>query len=158
MTRVVLFDWGDTLMVDFPQYAGKMCLWPEVAALPGAQEALAYLCRRSSLHVASGASDSTADDIRLALARVGLDRFITGIFCRQNTGYAKPDPRFFRAVLGFLRVTAREVTMVGDSLEKDVLPCHRLGMKAVLLSGVDPPSLPPGIGCIRSLHELVLRA
>ena len=157
MTRVVLFDWGDTLMVDFPQYAGKMCLWAEVAAMPGAREALGYLGRRSSLHVASGAGDSTADDIRLALARVGLDRFITGIFCRQNTGFAKTDPRFFQAILEILRVTAREVTMVGDSLEKDILPCNRLRMKTVLLSEAAPPPLPSGVGCIRSLHELVRR-
>jgi putative hydrolase of the HAD superfamily len=155
MTRVVLFDWGDTLMVDFSRYSGKMCLWPEVAALPGAREALEYLHRRSSLHVASGAGDSSADDIRLALARVGLDHFITGVFCRQNTGFAKPDPRFFQAILECLRVAAREVTMVGDSLEKDILPCHRLGMKTVLLSGAEPPTLPPGVGCICSLHELV---
>ncbi|KAB2889960.1 MAG: HAD family hydrolase [Desulfobulbaceae bacterium] len=155
MTPVVLFDWGDTLMVDYPQYSGKMRDWPEVAALPGAHEALAHLCRRSILHVASGAGDSTADDIRLALSRVGLDRFITGIFCRQNTGFAKPDPRFFRAILENLRVTAGAVTMVGDSLEKDILPCHRLGIRTVLLSGGEPPPLPSGVGCIRSLHELV---
>lgn len=158
MTPVVLFDWGDTLMVDFPQYEGKMCLWPEVEAMPGAREALEHLGWQSTLHVASGAGDSTADDIRLALGRVGLDRFITGIFCRQNTGFAKPDPRFYQAILEFLGVAAREVTMVGDSLEKDILPCHRLGMKTVLLSGAVPPSLPSGVECIRSLHELGRRA
>ena len=158
MTPVVLFDWGDTLMVDFPRYKGRMCDWPEVAEVPGARQALEYLCRGSRLYVASGASDSSVGDIRRALARIDIDSYFTGVFCQSNTGFSKSDPRFFEAILASLGVRPGEVTMIGDSLEKDILPCHRLGMKTVLLSEVDLPSLPPGVGCIRSLHELVLRA
>ncbi|MBW6469119.1 MAG: hypothetical protein K0B85_08190 [Coriobacteriia bacterium] len=28
----VLFDWGDTLMVDCPEYSGPMRAWPHVEA------------------------------------------------------------------------------------------------------------------------------
>ena len=156
MTPVVLFDWGDTLMRDFPQYAGRMCDWPEVAAIPGAREALAYLSWRSYLHVVSGAADSSPDDIRRALARVDLDRFITGFFCRRNTGFDKPDRRFYQTVLDILGVGAGEATMVGDSLDKDILPCHRLGMRTVLLAATAPSNLAPDIRVVRSLHELCL--
>lgn len=158
MTPIVLFDWGDTLMVDFPHYAGKMCDWPKVAAIPGAREALEFLRRRSRLYVVSGAADSSADDIRRALARVDLDRFIAGCLCRENVGFQKPDLRFYQEVLAQLGVEAREVTMVGDSLEKDVLPCHRLGVRTVLLSTVEPPPLPAGVLWVRSLPELINRA
>ncbi|MBD1571604.1 HAD family hydrolase, partial [Aliivibrio sp. S10_S31] len=27
MRKAYLFDWGDTLMVDFPNTQGKMCNW-----------------------------------------------------------------------------------------------------------------------------------
>ena len=32
MTEIFLFDWGDTLMVDFPGVPGKMCDWDKVEA------------------------------------------------------------------------------------------------------------------------------
>lgn len=155
MPPVVLFDWGETLMRDFPQYSGKMCDWPEVAAVQGAREALAYLSRYSRLYVVSGAVDSSPDDIRRALARVDLDRFISGCFCRRNTGFDKPDRRFYQAVLDIVEVGVEQATMVGDSLDKDILPCHRLGMRTVLLAPVKPPSLPAGVMWIRDLQELI---
>jgi len=157
MTPVVLFDWGDTLMRDMPGVPGKMCDWPEVEAMPGAVEALASLCRFARLYVASGATGSTAEDIRMALGRVGLDRYVSGGFCRQNTGFQKPDPRFYRAVLRTLGARPEEVTMVGDSLEKDILPCHGLGLQTILLAAAMPPGLPSGIGVIASLKELRLQ-
>lgn len=42
MISVYLFDWGDTLMVDFPDSTGKMCEWETVQAVSGAKEALAH--------------------------------------------------------------------------------------------------------------------
>lgn len=156
MTPIVLFDWGDTLMRDIPGVPGKMCDWPEVEAVPGAVEALASLYRVARLYVASGATESTAEEIRIALSRVGLDRYVSGCFCRQNTGFQKPDLRFYRAVLRILGARPDEVTMVGDSLEKDILPCHALGLQTILLAIAVPPGLPTDIRVIASLEELRL--
>ena len=124
--------------------------------MPGAAEALASLCRVARLYVASGATESTAEDIRMALGRVGLDRYVSGCFCRQNTGFQKPDPQFYRAVLRILGARPEHVTMVGDSLEKDILPCHALGLQAILLAEAVPPGLPTDIRVIASLDELRL--
>ena len=156
MTRIFLFDWGDTLMRDIPGAIGKMRDWPEVAAMPGAKECLRHLSRTASLYVATGAKESTAEDIRAALRRVGLDRYLSGYFCRQNTGFQKSDPRFYLAILESLGATAHVATMVGDSLENDILPCHALGMHTVLLASAVPAGLPKGIRVIGSLTELCL--
>jgi putative hydrolase of the HAD superfamily len=154
MTPVVFFDWGDTLMRDIPGAKGKMRDWPEVAAMPGAAEALHCLGRTSDLYVVSGALESTAVDIEAALRRVGLDRFISGYFCRGNTGFQKPDPRFYLAILAALAISAQEATMVGDSLEKDILPCHGLGMYTVLIAEVPPVGLPATTRIVGNLAEL----
>jgi len=45
MIDVYLFDWGDTLMVDFPGVPGKMCNWDVVEAVDGAKEALEHLSK-----------------------------------------------------------------------------------------------------------------
>jgi putative hydrolase of the HAD superfamily len=104
--------------------------------------------------VVSGALESTAVDIEAALRRVGLDRFISGYFCRGNTGFQKPDPRFYLAILAALAISAQEATMVGDSLEKDILPCHGLGMYTVLIAEVPPVGLPATTRIVGNLAEL----
>lgn len=40
---IYLFDWGNTLMVDFPHAQGKMCDWEYVETVPQAKETLAQL-------------------------------------------------------------------------------------------------------------------
>jgi FMN phosphatase YigB (HAD superfamily) len=48
-----------------------------------------------------------------------------------EAGVAKPDPALFQAALAALEVRPEEAVMVGDSLEKDVLPAVTLGMRAI---------------------------
>lgn len=122
--------------------------------MPGAAEALRYLCRTSRLYVASGALESTAEDIEAALCRVGLDCFLSGYFCRRNTGFKKPEYQFYLAILRALAVSPEETTMVGDSLKNDILPCHALGMHTVLVAEIPPAGLPAQTRIIGSLVEL----
>ena len=82
--EVYLFDWGDTLMVDFPNASGKMCDWENVKAVTGAKNALNALSRHAKIYVATGAADSTELEIKLAFERVGLSEFISGYFCKAN--------------------------------------------------------------------------
>lgn len=156
MIRVFLFDWGDTLMIDFKGVPGKMCGWAHVEAVAGAGDTLAVLAELGSIYIATAATESGPDDIRKAFARVKLDQFITGYFCKANTGFVKPEPSFYRAILKSLDQPPSSVTMVGDSLEKDILPCLSLGMNCVWLnsSGEAPPE---GVLSIGSLVELLGR-
>jgi membrane-associated phospholipid phosphatase len=138
--RVVLFDWGDTLMVDDGQ-PGSMADWPRVAAVPGAAEALAALHGLCLLCVATNADDSGAEEVMAALGRVGLARFIDRVFSSRDLGARKPDPAFYAAVLETLRADAAargepalrpdEVVMVGDDFENDVAGAAAAGLRAV---------------------------
>ena len=74
MKEVYLFDWGDTLMVDFPGMAGKMCDWTVVETVEGAREVLAVLSQKARIYVATGAADSTESEIKRAFERVGLSQ------------------------------------------------------------------------------------
>ena len=62
--NIYLFDWGDTLMVDFPDVIGKMCDWEIVKAVSGAKEALDVLSKHSQIYIATGAADSTELEIK----------------------------------------------------------------------------------------------
>jgi membrane-associated phospholipid phosphatase/phosphoglycolate phosphatase-like HAD superfamily hydrolase len=138
--RVVLFDWGNTLMVDDGQ-PGSMAEWPRVAAVPGAAEALAALHGRYRLCVATNADDSGADEVMAALGRVGLARFIDRVFSSRDIGARKPDPAFYAAVLEALRADAAtkgepplradQVVMIGDNFENDVVGAWAAGLEAI---------------------------
>jgi FMN phosphatase YigB (HAD superfamily) len=138
--RVVLFDWGNTLMVDDGQ-PGPMAAWPRVAAVPGAAEALAALHGHCRLCVATNADDSGAREVMAALGRVGLARHIARVFSSRDVGARKPAPAFYAAVLDALRADAAargepelladQVVMVGDNWENDVVGAWAAGFEAI---------------------------
>ena len=134
MKRIYLFDWGDTLMVDFPQVEGKMCDWDVVETVNGASETLAYLSQMASIFIATGAAESSEADIQKAFKRVGLDRFIDGYFCKANLGVAKGSSEFIPKIIKKLSADKSLVSMVGDSLEKDIEPALKAGIKPVWLN------------------------
>ncbi len=152
-THIYLFDWGDTLMADLPGYTGPMKDWETVVAMPGARETLQTLSSVSPLFVATGSPDTKAEWIQAALSRVELDSYISGYFCPANIGYPKNSPAFYQTILERLAVPPDQVTMVGDTLEKDVLPPLSIGMHAVLVSRQDHGT-EQNYRVIRSLVEL----
>jgi putative hydrolase of the HAD superfamily len=132
---VVFLDWGDTLMMDDGTQGGPMATWAHVAAVPGAQQILRSLRPRYRLIVATNAADSGGDQVRAALARVGLDDLIDDVVTSREVGACKPDPAFFRAALcaasAGRRVSARRAVMVGDSWANDVAGALAAGLRAV---------------------------
>jgi putative hydrolase of the HAD superfamily len=127
----LLFDWGDTLMSVFPEFDGPMKDWPTVEAVPGAVEMLAALHPDWTLVLATNAADSEEEEIRLALRRVGLDRWLDKIYCFKTIGRTKPSPEFFNYILNDLGLSPERAIMVGDAYEADVLGANACGLRAV---------------------------
>jgi FMN phosphatase YigB (HAD superfamily) len=154
MIEIYLFDWGDTLMVDFPGVPGKMCDWNVVEAVDGAKEALKCLSQTSEIYVATGAAESTEKEIQRAFERVGLSRFISGYFCKANLGVPKGSPEFLKKILTELNKPASCVAMVGDSLAKDIEPAAAIGIKPIWFSNKPNCSVPASTQIISGLLEL----
>jgi len=47
--KAIIFDWGDTVMCDFPEYTGPMAYWPKVEVVPGIEKALQQLQKTLSV-------------------------------------------------------------------------------------------------------------
>lgn len=154
---IFLFDWGDTLMVDFPEMTGKMKGWPKVQMQPEADKVLAELSQSARLFVATGAADSTESDIRAAFDRVGLCAYLEGYFCQSNLGIGKGTPRFYQAIIRQLGITPDQCTMVGDHFEKDIAPALEAGLKAIWLTDQRGPAEHRGQQFLKinSLNELL---
>ncbi|WP_434784917.1 HAD family hydrolase [Vibrio apostichopi] len=131
LTKTVLFDWGNTLMIDFPDAQGKMCDWETVQEVSGAQALLAQLSEHHNIYIATNAADSSKDDIISAFERVGLSQYIDGYFCKASIGLSKYDSGFYPAIIAKLGVKPQDITMVGDTLEKDIYPALEAGLQAI---------------------------
>jgi putative hydrolase of the HAD superfamily len=127
----VLFDWGDTVMRDYPEIITPMVEWETVEVVEGIPDVLAYLHSSGRrIVLATSAAISGENQIRGALARGGLDSYFSRIYCFKNTKLPK-DVAFYRHILNDLGISASDALMVGDGFEKDVQVPNSLGIFAV---------------------------
>jgi HAD superfamily hydrolase (TIGR01509 family) len=89
---------------------------------------------------------------RFIVESLGLDKFAK-IFTPKETKFLKPDKRAFLASLKKLKVKPEETLMVGDEIERDLIPAKELGMEVVLIDRENKIENPP-VKKINSLKEL----
>ena len=152
--NVYLFDWGDTLMLDFPQKIGKMCEWETVEAIAGAKETLAVLSKTAKIYIATGAADSTEQEIKSAFDRVELSQYISGYFCKENIKLEKGTAVFLNAIISTLAIPVSNITMVGDSFIKDIEPAISVGITPIWFTPNSDQIAPDNIRTIKRLSEL----
>ena len=127
----ILFDWGDTVMRDDPSMTVPMVEWETVEVIDGIADVLATLhASGRRIVLATSADVSDESQIRGALARGGLDKYFSRIYCFKNTNLPKGEA-FYRHILSDLNIHPLDTLMVGDHFEKDVQTPNSLGMFAV---------------------------
>lgn len=132
--KVLLFDWGDTVMKDFQGFSGPMAEWPQVETVPGIEETLQALHEEYIICLATNAGASDALLVREALARVHIDHYFTEIFTSKVLGYQKPQVEFFESILHKLNLSARECVMIGNDYMKDIVAAKEVGLQTIYLS------------------------
>ncbi|QLF94204.1 HAD family hydrolase [Pseudomonas sp. ABC1] len=135
--RAVCFDWGGTLMSERGPADIPMAQWPEVALIEGALECLHALEGKVPLAIATNASASTRPMVEAALARVGIARYFSHVFCFTEIGHRKDQAAFWQVVARELAVPLDSVAMVGDSYEQDALGPSRFGVQSVWFNPLD---------------------
>jgi FMN phosphatase YigB (HAD superfamily) len=133
MGRVLLFDWGNTIMTDYG-LPGPMYLWEKVGWVPHAEKALKELSGLYPCYLVTNAGLSDREMVLKALQRVGADLCFSGIFTSTDLGFEKPDPEFFHSVCSHLKVLPSDCIMTGDHYIKDITGARQFGMKTVWLN------------------------
>ena len=132
MKKVFLFDWGDTIMKDFPNETGKMHTWQKVEAMPNAEKMLRELSQLADCYLATNAKDSDKEDILKALERVNLQKYFKDIFCYKEIGFSKPSKEYFDTIVEKLKIRKSEIVLVGDNLETDIKGADDYGIDSIL--------------------------
>jgi putative hydrolase of the HAD superfamily len=119
---------GDTLASHFRQHVVR-----HLALLPGALDALAA-ARAAGARTAL-LTNGPGHVQRPKVEQFGLAAHVDFVGITGEMGHWKPSPQAFLHVLAKLGVAPGEAVMVGDSLDFDIEPARRLGMRTVW---VDP--------------------
>lgn len=81
-------------------------------------------------------------NLGIVLREFGLDDLFQTVIESAVVGVRKPDPRIFMLGVEALGVRPDEVAVVGDSIDKDILPAHQTGCYTVWFQGepwIDEP-------------------
>ncbi len=153
--RVLIFDWGGTIMRELPGLRGPMANWPRVELVQGVAEALEQLSERLVCCVATNAKASGAALVGVALSRAGVRHYFKHIFASQDMGVEKPAPGFFDKILQTVGAEPHECVMVGDDYRIDVVGAKNAGMLTIWLSeaGQEAPA-PCADAVINSMMDL----
>jgi HAD superfamily hydrolase (TIGR01662 family) len=100
---------------------------------PDSQEALEKI-RGSGLRMAMLSNASDEDNVRRMLAAHKLESFFDPVIISAAVGIRKPDARAFRPILAAWDLPAREIVMIGDQLEADILGAKKLGLRTIWLT------------------------
>jgi len=153
MNKILLFDWGNTIMVDF-NLPGPMYTWSRAAWVPGAEEALKEL-QDHLCCIATNAGESDLDAVRKGLEMVDANPYFMYVFPSRDVGFMKPDPRFFRFIIHLLGSFPDNYIMIGDNYQKDIVGAKSVGMKTILLNADGNNHLYPlADAVIQSMFEL----
>lgn len=74
-------------------------------------------------------------NVGVVLREFGFDGLFDSIVESAVVGVRKPDPRIFQLGVDALGLQPQEVVVVGDSIDKDIVPAHAIGCQTVWYEG-----------------------
>lgn len=130
--KAIIFDWGDTIMRDFPSNKDAMFTWKEVFWIPGAKEVLEYVnIIRIPCCIATNAGISDTQAMIKALERIDAKKYFHNFFSSKELGVEKPDVAFFEKICLSINCLPNECLMIGNSYEKDIIGAKKAGLKTI---------------------------
>lgn len=124
--KAVAFDFGNTLIGEQDLMYRRASPHP----IPGVRETLHALRGQVILCVASN-SIYPAANLAAVLEAAGLGGLFDHIVTSNDIGFAKPDRRFFDALLRMVNAQPRQCVMIGDSYHNDILGGREAGWHTV---------------------------
>lgn len=103
-------------------------------------------------------------NLESVLSDFGLNTNFRCVIDSTRVGVAKPDPQIFKIAIDKMGYKPEDVTVIGDSYEKDIQPALTLGCKAVWLKGSgwdkgadDKVQFSPIVTSLFELQDLLLK-
>lgn len=131
MIKAVFFDLGDTLISE--EGVGGISLQKaKLEKVPYVDQVLDKLKDRYKLGLITNTTTSREADVRLALNKLGIERYFDVIVTSVDTNSRKPDERIFEIALNAIGIIPEEAVMIGNRILRDILGGNKMGMKTIL--------------------------
>lgn len=75
-------------------------------------------------------------ELNLIISHLGLDNYLIDVINSAEVGFEKPNPKIFEVALG-RAFRADDIWMIGDNYNADVWGAEQVGIKAILVRGMD---------------------
>ena len=120
-------------------------------------EDMLYYLRRNSAFLKSlrsryklGVVSNSYGNLPVVFDQLGISKLLDTVIDSERVGVRKPDPSIFKIAIDELKVSPSSTVFVGDSYERDMIPCKDLGMKVIWMKGPNPriPEDPPVVDAI----------
>ncbi|MFN2273021.1 MAG: HAD family hydrolase [Anaerolineae bacterium] len=128
----LLFDLGDTLMIEESEVKDAEGTTLRADLLPGAAEALRWFKEQG--YALALVADARPDTPVNVLRQHGLYEHFDYLAISEIIGAEKPEPLIFQTALKALRIPEDDygrVAMVGNNLERDIVGANRLGLISI---------------------------
>jgi len=152
--KCLIFDWGDTLMIDYPQYKGSMAFWEKVSPMHGVVETMPILYKHYKCIVASNAGDSNAELMKQAFKRIESDKYFFGFITSKELNATKPSLAFFQGIIDTFKLSLQESMMIGNDYDRDITGAKNAGLKTVFITE-ETGEFPNADYIISSFEELL---
>jgi len=127
--RGVLWDLGDTIMIEESEVKDAEGVTLAAQLLPGVAELLHELRARGCKLAL--VADTRAGTYRNVLRQHGLYELFDHFSISDLTGVCKPDPSMFQSALDALRIAATDAMMVGNNYAADIDGALKVGLDAL---------------------------
>ncbi|HUX50222.1 MAG TPA: HAD family hydrolase [Spirochaetia bacterium] len=103
---------------------------PALKPMNGLEKVVVNLAARYRL----GILGQYRDELKTVLSGIGVLRYFSFQSTQDGHSFTKPDPRYFEQILKEGEVVPSVSLMVGDRIDKDVIPAKMVGMMTVRLA------------------------
>lgn len=124
--------------------------WMLAKPYPEVKEVLQDLKGRYKLILISNTDCFSVNNV---LDKFKMRDLFDGIFLSCNLSLIKTDQEFFRQVLKEIECQAEECTLVGDSIQSDMLAAQQAGMEAILIDRKNSRDFNPKINNFKELSK-----
>ncbi len=124
--------------------------------IPGAVELLKKFHGKLKIAIVS---NNLLDEQIGKLKHLGIESYFDAIVVSEEIGVTKPDPLIFQTALDRISCKAKEVIMVGDKWNVDIVGANNLGIKSIWLNIFDVPcpdeNLAPEVKSLEEVNEII---
>jgi HAD superfamily hydrolase (TIGR01549 family) len=98
-----------------------------ITIYPNAAQVLEALSKDNILGIVANQSKQVHD----RLSKYGILQYFKFVVVSCDAGCSKPDPEIFRMALSKIDKGIRDIWMIGDRIDNDIVPAKKMGLKTV---------------------------